>query len=264
MFTNIRNPKPSKEYAECIAALDKVIQHCISISQKFAGIKSPTASHYYASVLFTSLCSRSVSLAMLAPHSPWSKKKIEHWDFASIAGITRSILEIRLLFYYFCIEKCTGEEWDCRWNILNLHDCTARMQLFEALNERSDIADFNNQAEELRSRLTSNLFFMNLPESDRKSYLNGKKAFIYPLEKIAENAGVDVKTFRWLYKLLSSQVHSLPLSFYRMGEQDRGRGVHSEAEEGYTKLCISFTIKLLVSARDEMEQLFSEAINIKS
>lgn len=264
MVTRIKNPKPSKEYAERIAALDNVIRHCISISQKFAGVKSPTASHYYASVLFTSLCSRSVSLVMLAPYSPWSKKKIEHWDFASIAGITRSTLEIRLLFYYFCIEKCTNEEWNCRWNILNLHDCTARMQLFEALNEQSDIADFNNQAEELRSRLTSNLFFMSLSESDRKSYLNGKKAFLYSLEKIAGNAGVDVKTFRWLYKLLSSQVHSLPLSFYRMGEQELCRGVHSEAEEGYTKLCISFTISLLVAARDEMEQLFSETNKVTS
>lgn len=82
---------------------------------------------------------------------------------------------------------------------------------------------------------------------------------IYPLEDIAVRARIDLHMFRWLYKLLSSQVHGLPMSFYRMGQQNRGRGVHSEAEEGYTSLCLSFAVALLVAARDEMKTLFPVA-----
>lgn len=252
--------KPSKEYRERIAALDNVVRNCIVVSQKFGGIPSPTGAHFYASVLFTSLCTRGVSLAILAPHSPWSKKRVEHWDYASIAGMTRSILEIRLAFFYLCAEQCPREEWECRWNIFNLHDCTARIHLFEEMPSGSpDITGFNAQADELRARLTANAFFLNLPEKERRKYLNGGYAYFHSLEDIAARAGVDVHTFRWLYKLLSSHVHGLPLSFYRMGEQERGRGVHSDVEEGYTKLCLSFAISLLVAARDEMERLFAEA-----
>lgn len=250
--------KPSKEYQERVAVLDKVVRHCIAVSQKFAGIRSPTPAHFYASVLFTSLCTRGVSLAILTPYSPWAKKKIEHWDFASIAGMTRSILEIRLTFCYLCSERCSSEEWECRWNIFNLHDCTARIRLFaEMPGESPDIAGFNTQADELRTRLIANSFFTTLPEKDRKKYLHGGNAYLHSLEDIAARAGVDVHTFRWLYKLLSSHVHGLPLAFYRMGEQERGRGVHSDVEEGYTQLCLSFAIGLLVAARDEMNNLFA-------
>jgi hypothetical protein len=38
-----------------------------------------------------------------------------------------------------------------------------------------------------------------------------------PLEDIGERVGVDKQTFRWLYVLLSSHVHGLPMSFYRIG-----------------------------------------------
>jgi hypothetical protein len=251
--------KPSKEYQERVAALDNVVRHCIAVSQKFAGIRSPTLAHFYASVLFTSLCTRSVSLAILTPHSPWAKTKLEHWDYASIAGMTRSILEIRLAFYYLSAEKCSREEWECRWNIFNLHDCTARIRLFEEMpGESPDIASFNTQADELRARLTANSFFTTLPDKDRRKYLHGGHAYLHSLEEIAARAGVDVHTFRWLYKLLSSHVHGLPLAYYRMGEQERGRGVHSDVEESYTQLCLSFAISLLVASRDEMENLFEE------
>ena len=108
---------PSDDYTKKIDALDNVVHDCINVSQKFAGIPSPTLSHFYASVLFTLLCSRSVSLLILAPYSSWSEKFIEHWDYASIAGMVRSILEIRLTFFYLCIEKCSDEEWNCRLNI---------------------------------------------------------------------------------------------------------------------------------------------------
>jgi hypothetical protein len=172
--------------------------------------------------------------------------------------MTRSLLEIRLAFFYLCTEECPHEEWECRWNIFNLHDCTSRIRLFEEMPSGSpDIQGFNAQADELRERLHKSPFFASLPEKDRKKFLHGAHAYLHSLEDIAARAGVNVHTFRWLYKLLSSHVHGLPLSFYRMGEQERGRGVHSEVEEGYTQLCLSFAISLLVAAREEMEQLFA-------
>ncbi len=93
--------------------------------------------------------------------------------------------------------------------------------------------------------------------------MKGATAYLYPLEDIASKAGVDKQIFRWLYLLLSSHVHGLPMSFYRMGEQERGRGVHSDVEEGYTSLCLSFSMSLLIHARDEMTGLFEDVASEK-
>lgn len=127
------------------------------------------------------------------------------------------------------------------------------------LNSGEHLNGFNEQATELKARLLDNSFFSALPQKQRNKLINGGNAYLSPLEEIAVRAGVELQTFRWLYKLFSSQVHGLPLSFYRMGEQNRGRGIHSESEEGYTSLCISFAVSLLVHAQDEMKILFPVA-----
>jgi hypothetical protein len=98
-------PEPSEHYIERIKALDNVILECIYISKQYEGIPSPTSKHFYASILFTMLCTRGVSLLILAPHSTWAQKVIEHWDYASLAGMVRSILEIRLAFFIHAQRK---------------------------------------------------------------------------------------------------------------------------------------------------------------
>jgi hypothetical protein len=80
--------------------------------------------------------------------------------------------------------------------------------------------------------------------------------YISPLEEIAGRSGIDLQEFRLLYKLFSSHTHCFPMSFYRMGEQNSGRGVHNKYEEEYTILCLSFAEKILTSARDEMKTIF--------
>lgn len=251
---------PSKRYLERIEALDSVVSHCMVVSRACAGIPAPTGAHYYASVLFTSLCTRALSLAILLPGSSWAKKELEHWDYSSTAGIVRSILEVRLAFFYLCFEQCPADEWQCRWNLFNLHDCTSRIHLFQDMPDTAEHQKgFGVQAEEIKARLLGNLFFVALPQKQRNKLINGGNAYLSSLEEIAVRAGVELNTFRWLYRLFSSQVHGLPLSFYRMADQNRGRGIHSESEEGYTLLCISFALTLLVQTRDEMQILFPVA-----
>lgn len=249
----------SGAYKERIAAYEGILGDCLTVSRNCAGIRSPTSAHFYASVLFTTLCTRGVSLAILAPETSWSKKIVDHWDYASLAVLVRSLLEVRLAFFYLCAEHCDPVEHECRINLFNLHDCTARIQLFQEMAPAADdIEGFQKQAAELRARLEANDFFCALSASDRRRLLHGKNAYLVPLETIAMAAGVELQHFRWLYKFLSSHVHGLPLSFYRMGRfDDRGRGLHGPVEDNYTCLCISFALTLLIGARDEMKALFA-------
>ena len=107
----------------------------------------------YASVLFVAIITRGVSLLNLAPHTPWAAKKVEHWDYASMTGIVRTMIELRSAFHYLCVDECSLEEWNCRWNIFNLHDCVSRIRLFDAQGANEEVEKLKVQAEELRERI---------------------------------------------------------------------------------------------------------------
>jgi len=248
--------EPSADYQRALFVLDNVVRECITVSRHYGGLRAATQKHFYASVLFTAMLSRSVSLLMLAPHSPWAHKMIEHWDYASAAVILRTMMELRAAFHYLCVDECTDEEWDCRWNLLNLHDCNSRIRLLGA-QEPSDpaqVAGSEAQAEELRNRLRANAHFQTLRHQAR--LLNGQAAYLYPIEEMMERAGLDKPTYRFLNIVFSSHVHGLPMSYYRMGMQERGRGLPSPIEEGYTTICLSLASTLLTATRDEVHELF--------
>lgn len=252
--------EPSDDYLEHVKFLDDVVRNCMHVSRGYGYIRSPTSQHFYASVLFTVLVTRGVSLMNLIPHTPWAEKLIEHWDYASAAGIARTMLEVRLALHYLCVDPCSREEWECRWNVFNLHDCRARKRFFEERGaESSEIEGFEGQAEELRERLRANAYFLSLPQKQQTRFLSGHVAYFIPLEKIGEQVGFKRSDFRWIYAFLSSHVHALPMSFYRMGGHagdGRGRGLPTPVEEHYTSLCISLAATLLVGARDEIHTLF--------
>jgi hypothetical protein len=246
----------SADYLRSVEVLDNVVRDCIQVSKAYEGIPSPTAKHFYASVLFTSLISRGVSLATLSPHSPWADKLIEHWDYASAAVIVRTMIEIRAAFHYLCVDECSDEEWSCRWNLLNLHDCISRKRLLEEGSARNpeQSAELETQSEELRERLRANKYFAQLKH--QKQILNGQIAYLFPIEEMIEKAGLEKPTYRFLNILFSSAVHGLPMSYYRMGQQERGRGLPSPVEEGYTSICLSLAATLLGSTRGEVHTIF--------
>ena len=253
-------PKPSSDYLEALNALDNVVRDCMHVSRRYHGIASPTGAHYYASVLFVVTITRAVSLLNLAPHSPWAAKRIEHWDYASMTGIVRTMIELRSAFHYLCIDPCSPDEWNCRWDLFNLHDSVSRIRLFDAHGDRDEVAALSTQAEELRDRIRANTFFQTLDPKRHKKLLHGQAAYLYPMEVLAERAGMEIETFRWLYVLFSTHVHALPMSFYRISGEtgERGRGLPSPAEQGYSSLCLSLAATLAVHTRDEFEKLFKD------
>jgi len=244
------------EYLEQLGQYSDVVAHCLKISRQYGGYTSPTSQHAWASILFTALCTKAVSLAFLAPYSQWAKRNFEHWDYASVANVARTIMETRLNYFYLCIEKCSREEWECRWNMLNLHDCRSRMELLGFIpNNQENIASFQEQITDLTNRLHNNAFFTRLPASFQNKVLKGGKAHLFTLEEMAVRAGIELDHFRMFWKLMSSHIHSLPMSFYRMVNNERGRGVQTKVEVGYTIILLSFCMTLLVHSRDEYIEL---------
>lgn len=48
------------------------------------------------------------------------------------------------------------------------------------------------------------------------------------------------------------------MNFYKMGDVERGRGIHSEVEENYTCMCVELATSQLEAARIKYEQLFGQ------
>jgi hypothetical protein len=242
------------DYNESYAEFDKTFREVVKLSRDCAGISSPTGKHFYASVLFTRLCVSAVSLQKLSP-DPRLLGKNAHWDYASVCSITRNIVECYLIFYYLCIQTVDDIEWEARWRLFNLHDCTQRTKMFASL----DIASAGEAAKVIEitlDELKANSYFQGLTKKQQRHYLKGNDAFFMSQDQIVQSYGGDVNEFRFLYLFLSNQVHSLPMSFYRVSEQERGRGVESEVEVGYTALCLDSARQYLGQACKDYKNLF--------
>lgn len=247
------------ERSDYISSLNKFIETmnvCNKISHQFSAIQSPTGLHYWASVLFTALVTKSFSFGCILPHNPWAVSKIDHWDYGTCAVLARTILEHRLTFHYFCIDPCSQEEWECRWNIFNLHDCNRRLKIFA--ENGKEYSFFAKAREDLHKRLHENIFFISLNDKQQKEFLKTKTPFLYHLKEISQRAELDSSFFDFMYPFLSSHTHCLPFAFYRIGEGDdgRGRGVYTSVEKGYTIFILDFVVSLLDAANEEYASIW--------
>jgi hypothetical protein len=246
--------KNEMDYRESYAEFDKTFREVGKLSRDCAGIPAPTGRHFHASVLFTRLCVSAMSLQKLSPH-PSLLGQDAHWDYASVCSITRNIIECYLIFYYLCIQVVDDTEWEARWRLFNLHDCMQRIKMFAVLNiapewEASKVIEITIY------ELNSNSYFQGFTQKQQQYYLKGNTALFMSQDQIVQSYGGDVNHFRFLYRFLSNQVHSLPMSFYRVGEQERGRGVESEVEVGYTALCLDTAHQYLDQACKNYGGLF--------
>lgn len=246
-------PKP---YEECLEQFDTVISAATGVSQGAAGRRSVTNKHYWASILFTRLCGAGISLLLLLPRNRRIRATIDHWDFAAVAALGRQVVESYFAFFYLCVDRVSKDEWQCRWNVFNLHDCVSRKRLFETLKiSGDDVHGFEEQAEELRARLKGNEYFTSLEGKRQREILKGKSAYLLSQDEIIVRLGGDIAHFRGLYQFMSAHVHTYPLSFYRIGKE-RGRGLENRVEKNYICMTLDYLDEYIVRAVREMVKLF--------
>ena len=249
-----------KEYSETYEKYCSIIKECTSTSRRFMGIPSPTSAPFYASLLFTKLCTGSVSIKKLSPEPEQIRSNV-HWDFGSVVSLTRSLIECYLVFFYLCIENCAPEEWDARWKLMNLHDHMSRSKMFKAMGEDIESDEISNKIKnEVISALKNNSWFKMFSEKQQAHFLKGNTAFFKSQDDIVEASGGDISDFRFMYRFLSNNTHSFPMGFYRMADNDRGRGVESKIEIQYTGMCLHWAGEYLSKAKSEFIELFENSV----
>src|SRR5271156_451970 len=119
-------------YRSSLANLTDAVEKAIVTSHAGAGLDAGQR-RFWGSVLFTRLCTISVSILWLSPRSKVNPAG-KHWDFGSIASMARNLFECALQFYYLGVEPVSDEEWYARLKVMQLHDCLERSRMFRAFN----------------------------------------------------------------------------------------------------------------------------------
>jgi hypothetical protein len=247
------------DYQAALNRFTNAVESAIVSSHKAAGIDAGPR-RFWGSVLFTRVCTISVSILWLCPRSKVNTDGT-HWDFGSIASLARNLFECALQLFYLAIEPLSEDEWLARLKVMQLHDCLERFRMFRAFDPNDpQLKMFEEQANELRAILEKNLYFVTLSEKLQKNLLKGERSSIITQDEILQRMGEFDEGTRGYYRFLSSHAHSFPLGFYRMAEHNRGRGEENLVEKGYIGSTLEFCAGVVEKSNECFQKSFVDIV----
>lgn len=247
-------------YQAALDKLDTAVCDAIAVSQASANrIAAPNWS--YATKVFARLCSVGMAMVRTAPLSRWVRSDFENWDFGAVAGHACGLLDGCLLFYYLIKTHESDAELQVRIDVMNINDCSKRIELHKNLGNLSDAADFEVQKIELQNRLKSNEYFATLPNNLQEKCLNGSLLMIDSRDEIFAALLLPKNQIDALYDLWIQHLHILPMSFYRMEPNGRGTGLENDTDTNYITQAFEVSAALLSTATDYMVEQFPNAID---
>lgn len=257
-------PSADEHYWTVLPKYIAASNHAIYISHKTAGYPTESFRRYWASVLFTRLCSAATSILHLCPGSP-ANSAGKFWDFSSLAPLVRSLVLTCLMHFYQGTECVEEDESRARLLIMQLQDCTERLHLFQNGAASSEkILGIQAGANDIRTRLASNKYFARLPTRVRKSLLKGKTASILTPGQILDRMGILDQAGRAFFAFISSHADVSTLAYNKTGENNRGRGEENDIDKHYVATAVDLACDFVLRANADMGALFPEALAVKS
>lgn len=255
--TNIP-PVDQSAYQAMLEKLDTAVCDAIAVSQ--ASANRMTAPNWgYATRVFARLCSAGIAMLRAAPLSRWVRSDFEDWDFGAVAGHACSLLDGYLLFFYLVTPAESDPELQVRIDVMNIYDCSRRIDLHKNLDYLVDVAEFEKQKSEIQMRLRSNAYFVKLPSLLQDQCLNGSLSMIDSRDEILTALGFQKNQIEALYGLWIQYLHIMPLSFYRMEPNGRGTGLENDTDKAYIIQAFEICAAILSDATDYMVENFPDA-----
>lgn len=230
------------------------------VSTGTGGLRAETSRHYWASILFTRLVVNAQSILRLCPKTSPTPDRHAHWDFSSVASLTRNLLECYFVFYYMCVDRAASDdEWQTRQEAMFLHDNTTRRRMFRDLDpNHPDLAGFDGHRVDLTERLQGRPYFQSLEKEKKEKILSGK-GYPFKQDELLDRMGIDRNALRFYYRFLSAHTHSDPVAFYRMAEHGRGAGVENSVDKAYIAASLETANSFLTRAIGEILLDFPDA-----
>lgn len=198
------------------------------------GTHTAKPSRGYATWLFTRAVITSGSLLSLCEPRP-SEYGISYLDHASIAALSRALIENIAVVCYIGDDTVTEDEWECRKYILDLHDYFNRDTFLELLGAPQENLVL---LQRLRERLSMNAHFHTIPPKRQKALLNGEDMFIFGRHRALLVFGWGDDLTKGIYKYLSHQTHSQTMAFQRTIENKL-----YEPDSAYAKFVAGFSLE---------------------
>jgi len=169
------------------------------------------------------------------------------------------------MYFYLGTEPVGEDESQARLLIMQLQDCTERLHLFQNGGASSEkISGIEAGANEIRTRLFSNKYFVRLPARARKSLLKGKTASILTPEQILDRMGILDQAGRAFFAFISSHADVSTLAYYKTGENNRGRGEENDVDKHYIATAVDLACDFVLRANADMGGLFPETLAVES
>jgi len=221
-----------KVYFEHLDRFSLAIEHVMAVSELGKNAPTNCDRQLWCKILYSRMIMVGVSLLLASPYSKLNSVPVQ-WDACTVATLARTIYEIYLSLEYFCFEVVEPNEWQARIDLMYLHDRTARLQGIQHLQHDSEMSDCRAQLEteidNIVLKLEENTFFQTLSEKQQKKFLKGKHHLLLSQDEIVGRAQGDVKLLRSAYEKLSSETHTLPITFTQVMFEGNSLGVKNDS-----------------------------------
>jgi hypothetical protein len=229
------------------------------ISKGAAGRIAESQRGFWATVLFTRLLGTAYSITRMAPRTHPIPERNAHWDPSAVAALTRILSECYLVFYYLCVDDIDEDEWLTRLNLIQLVDNESRKHLLLQPGAEDKDGYYQSHRDDLTQRLKAKKFFSSLPERRQLDLLKGEKMMYLTQDELLTRMGENRSEFRRAYRYFSAHVHSAPIAFLRMPDDERGNGLENEADKTLMIIALGVGEKFLSIAITDMLAFFPDA-----
>jgi hypothetical protein len=201
-------------FAEECTKFRGVVAHAVLVGNRI-GRRDVGEKRGYASWLFVRACLIARTIESAFDPLPTGFGDARWLDHASIAILCRAIIECISVMLYIGDIDAGEDEWLCRKFLFILHEDVNRTSFLEAISYGYDETLAEKKLTNARSQLADNPYFKALPDSRKKRLLKGDDMYIEGRHEAMLKFGWGEKLTRGVYKYLSNQAHSLPMSFAR-------------------------------------------------
>lgn len=227
-----------------------------------------------ACILFVGIVLRARSLLRLLPGSELHPRDAEStFDLASIATVSRSLMESCYVFFSLAVEDVAEDERQARILVAQLHEVVESRTMFRKLGDGGSSEDkqLTARIRELRLQIEDNAYMRSLDAEKLEVLQQGSTPLLGSMQDISEYYLDDRDFARFLYKWLSNYTHSHPFAYFRTSPE-RGRGIENSAEAKLASLileqcsehlilCCQQFLDLVPELSDKVDSLIRKAVS---
>ncbi|MBI1784916.1 hypothetical protein HYR69_07215 [Candidatus Sumerlaeota bacterium] len=185
------------------------------------------------------------------PTFPPRPNHAEALDYSALCMIARGIMDSYIRFFYLAIYRIDANEKIFRFTLWRLH-ATKEIKRWipgekpESLPDNIDLEVL--VASHLES-ITTNAFFLTLPEKERRRIEDRMPDVALKFDEISQRAGIPPDFRQKYHEHLSQFVHAFPYSFAQL---DKFHACHASALEITSTLLASVVALLGLTIRDTL------------